>query len=343
MFDPVAEPLLHRFGLPPRLDCFRANTRIEPLHRFSRERWPDSSRTIWVKRDDQTGAATSGNKIRKLSYVLAKAINQGCDTVITCGRPQSNHCRATALIAARYGMRAELLLAGPIDPSQQLRGNLFLSELAGAQVHAIDALAYQQSPQTLAAHAQKLVSQGLRPFVIPMGASDACGALGYVECAYEIAQSYERQKAPWDCVVCTLGSGGTSAGLALGLSLAGLKLPVYSVNMCDSAAHFVPIIAEIASRCSEEHSLNASLDASQIYVLDGHVPGPSLSADQRQIIHQLARTQGLILDPTYTCHGFLGMLQELETGALSQFHNPLFVHTGGIFGLLARSQELQNP
>lgn len=328
-----------RFGLPPRLDLFRANTPIRKLERYSKYRWPDGNRQLWIKRDDQTGCATAGNKIRKLCYLLAHAIDQSCDSVVTCGRAQSNHCRATALAAARLGLRCDLLLAEP-EPPKPWRGNLFLSELAGANIHFISEQDYRAGSQALEDHAKKLRAQNKRPWVIPMGASDARGALGYVECAYEIAQSYERTDAPWDCVVCTLGSGGTSAGLELGLRLSGLKLPLFSVNMCDSAEHFRPIIASIAQACSDNFRLNTPVQAEDIRILDGHCGDSSPSQAARECIARLAQMEGIVLDPTYTVKGFLGMLEELDSGLLAEYKNPLFIHTGGLFGLLGRIDEI---
>lgn len=328
-----------RFGLPSRLDLFRANTPIRQLTRFSQQRWPGTNRCIWVKRDDQTGCATAGNKIRKLCYLLAHAREQGCDTILTCGRAQSNHCRATALAGARLGLQVELFLAEPKPPAPW-RGNLFLSELAGADIHFINETDYQQAQDTLQARAKALQASGKKPYIIPMGASNARGALGYVECAYEIAQSFDRSEAPWDCVVCTVGSGGTSAGLELGLRLSGLKLPLFSVNMCDSAAYFRGEIARIAQACSDEFRLNTPVDVDEIRVIDGHVGGPSPSDDVKATIRSLAQIEGIVLDPTYTAKGFVGMLKELERGVLAEYQNPLFIHTGGLFGLLARIDEM---
>lgn len=331
-----------RFGLPSRLDLFRANTPIRRLTRFSQSRWPGKERCIWVKRDDQTGCATAGNKIRKLCYLLAHAQEQGCDTILTCGRAQSNHCRATALAGARLGLDVELFLANP-QPAAPWRGNLFLSELAGASIHFISEQDYHQAERTLEARAQELRKSGKHPYIIPMGASNARGALGYVECAYEIAQAHDRTEAPWDCVVCTVGSGGTSAGLELGLRLSGLKLPLFSVNMCETAAHFSAEIARIAKACSDEFGLNTPIDEAEIRVIDGHVGGASPSAQVKATIRSLAQIEGIVLDPTYTAKGFVGMLEELEQGVLAEYQNPLFIHTGGLFGLLARIDELTAP
>lgn len=328
-----------RFGLPSRLDLFRANTPIRRLTRFSEQRWPGTQRCIWVKRDDQTGCATAGNKIRKLCYLLAHAREEGCDTILTCGRAQSNHCRATALAGARLGLDVELFLSEP-QPCPPWRGNLFLSELAGASIQFIPEQEYQNAQSTLEARALELRDAGKKPYIIPMGASNARGALGYVECAYEIAQSHDRIDAPWDCVVCTVGSGGTSAGLELGLRLSGLKLPLFSVNMCESPAYFTEEIARIAQACSDEFRLNTTVQACEVRVIDAHAGGASPGAELKATIRSLAQIEGIVLDPTYTAKGFVGMLNELEQGVLAEYQNPLFIHTGGLFGLLARIDEL---
>lgn len=338
---------IRRFGLPPRFDFFRCDTPVQPLHRVSEELFPGENKSIWIKRDDESGGVISGNKIRKLAYVLAQAIADkhgdparptfNCDTVLTAGRAQSNHCRATCIAARQLGLEVELFLALP-QPATP-RGNLFLDELCGAKIHWIDESTYKKLEPRFAARTQELKAQGRSALIIPMGASNAVGTLGYVECGFEIEAAQHEHQAGWDAVICTLGSGGTSAGLELGLRLAGSDLPLYSINICDSAPYFRPIIADLAQNCAQQFNLSATVAPEEIKILGGHEGSAEISAETKTCIRQFAQREGIVLDPTYTGKAMAALIQEMKTGRLKSVQRPLFIHTGGVYGLLGRSAE----
>lgn len=329
---------IRRFDLPPRLDLFRSDTPVQPLHRISQTLFPGEGRTLWIKRDDESGATLSGNKIRKLAYIFGQTAKIPYDTVITAGRAQSNHCRATCIAARQLGLDVELCLAEP--KPQDRRGNLFLNELCGATIHWISEAAYCDLDQSLENRAQTLREAGQSPLIIPMGASNATGTLGYVECAFEIAKAQREQKADWDAIVCALGSGGTSAGLELGLRLAGLDLPLYSINICDSPEFFIPIIQTLARDCAQQFELAATVPREAIQVLGGHEGSAAIAPQTAARIRQFARHEGILLDPTYTGKAMAALIHEMQQGRLQALKNPLFIHTGGIFGLLGRGEEL---
>ena len=282
---------------------------------------------VWVKRDDLTGLALSGNKVRKLEYHLAEALAAGCDTVITCGGLQSNHCRATAFAARRLGLEPILLLRGTLPEVPD--GNLLLDHLAGARIVTCSPETYRRDRDVrLAALAEEQRAAGRRPWVIPEGGSDALGARGFVAAARELR---DQATAPFDAVVCALGSGGTLAGLAAGVDLG----PLVGVAVCDDAAWFTPIVSRIAE------TLGA--DPARWQILEGY-QGPGYAVAEPvvwDLIARLARTEGLLLDPVYTGKAMHGLVGEVRAGRLGG--RLLFWHTGGAFGLFGRGREVAWP
>lgn len=302
---------------------------------------------LYLKRDDLTGLELSGNKVRKLELLLAAARAQGADTVITCGGVQSNHCRATALAAAQVGQRAVLLLrtADPAAP-QPLVGNLLLDRLAGAEVRLISRAEYARRTEVLAAVAAELHGRGRRAYVIPEGGSNALGSLGYVRCIEELREQVPEPQRPLT-VVYAAGSGGTGAGLLLGVALLGLPWRVVGVNVCDDRDYFVRRISEIlddlaALGLGEVVGQAAARARASIDIRDGYVGrGYALSRpEELRLIAQAARATGLLFDPVYTGKALYGLAAELVRAPHELSERVVFVHTGGAFGLLAAGPEL---
>jgi D-cysteine desulfhydrase len=205
-----------RLPFPRQINLAQLPTPIQPLSRLGKKLGVD----LYIKRDDLTGAALSGNKIRKLEFVLADALDQNADTVITCGGAQSNHCRATAIAAAMLGLRCHLLLRTP-DPSNPppAEGNILLDRMAGAQTVWITPEEYNRRDEFFEREAASLKAAGRKPYLIPEGASNALGAWGYIRAAEELVNDVANLPggANQACtVINAAGSGGTSAGLILG-------------------------------------------------------------------------------------------------------------------------------
>ncbi len=284
-------------------------------------------RSCLVKRDDLTGAALSGNKVRKLEYLFAEARAKGARRVLTCGGIQSNHCRATAVAAAQLGMRSVLFLrtATPPGPDDPATGNLKLDLLVGAEVRFITPEQYRDRATLMADAA------GEDGYVIPEGGSNALGAWGYIRCIDELCAQWG--DAPPSAIVCATGSGGTLAGLVIGLARRGVEVPCHGVAVCDDAGYFQEIVGRISAEATERWPDLPRVAPEAVSVIEGYKGrGYALSTpEERADVVRVARGSGMILDPVYTGKAFRSLLHEPERFG----ERPLFIHTGGIFGQLA--------
>lgn len=285
-------------------------------------------RDIWIKRDDLCGVALGGSKVRKLEYLLAEAQNGGCDTVFTTGSAQSNHAMLTAACAARLGMRCVLFLKkrGITEP----RGNLTLDRLYGAEIRFMDTDQYSYIYDQMLALDEELSAQGHKCCAIPVGGSTPLGTVGCVACAEEIA-------AQCDSVghmVCAVGTGGTAAGLLLGAKcyLPGARVTGVSVYP-DSFEDIVPQLAEDTAALLDASLVRTEGDFRVVSRIgDGYaVPNPA----DTPYIEELARLEGILLDPVYTGKAWAGMLELLKAGAFPGDGSIVFVHTGGAAALFA--------
>ncbi len=322
---------------PRRVPLARLPTPLEPSPRLGAELGIE---LLW-KRDDLSGLELTGNKARKLEFLLADALDQGADTIVTAGGVQSNHARATAFAAARLGLRCVALLRTP-DPAHPpaLAGNSLLVRLAGAEIRWLGPSEYRQRDQVLASVAARLSAEGRHPYVIPVGGSNALGSWGYVTAVGELCQ----QLPPaWRGLPVTLvvacGSGGTAAGLAVGLRLAGWReARVVAFAVCDDTATFQREIAAISAEGARRWPGLPVLAEGDVEVDDRFIgPGYAVPTEAGlAMIRRVARTDGLILDPAYTGKAFLG----LATRARELGPRVIFIHTGGVFGLLPLGPEL---
>jgi len=295
---------------------------------------------VWVKRDDMTGGPEAGNKIRKLEYLLADALDRSADTVITCGGFQSNHARATALLARRLGLPPVLLLRTLSSPPPIAdTGHALLDALSGAELRAISPTQYRDREALMAQVAQELAARGARPYVIPEGGSSGLGTLGYLDAMGEVAEQLARgeQGAPTsvDAVVHACGSGGTAAGVALGAALHGVAPSVLAIAVCDDRAYFEAIINRLMGEACA--LLGNPPPAHNLRIIDDY-KGPAYGVgteDQLRFIGEVARACGLVLDPVYTGKALYG-LSKLEPKPSTV----LFIHTGGLPGLLAQGAEV---
>ena len=287
-------------------------------------------RNIWIKRDDLCGVALGGNKVRKLEYLLAKAQADGCDTVFTTGGAQSNHAMLTAACAARLGMKCVLLLKKRGVTARM--GNLILDEIYGAEVRFIDTDRYEDIYAEMDRLDGELAKEGRKACHIPVGGSTALGSLGYTACVRELSQ--QAAGVPLAHIVSATGSGGTTAGLLLG---ARLYLPQAQVTgIAVDTDPFEEIVPELAAGGAE--LLGVSLDrAGGDFRMVSHVgqgyaiPTPA----DTPYIQELARTEGILLDPVYTGKAWSGMLELLKAGGFGSEGDIVFVHTGGAAALFA--------
>ena len=289
---------------------------------------------LWIKRDDLTGFELSGNKIRKLEFSLAAALSQDADAVITCGGLNSNHCRATTFLAHRLGLETHLLLRTKDgQPPTVLQGNTLLNHIAGAQIQWITPDEYRERDQLMRHFAATQERQGRRVFVIPEGASDALGALGFVRAAEELHQQLEARNLDITHVVHAMGSGGTTAGLSAGRDALGAHWQILGFAVGGDVPTFRKIIDGIRKDL-QAYGLPAMSDDSGL-VLNAQYQGRGYGLTTREElleIAQFARSEGILLDPCYTGKAFIGMNREIESGAIPSGSRVLFWHTGGGFG-----------
>ncbi|MBK7586665.1 MAG: D-cysteine desulfhydrase family protein [Myxococcales bacterium] len=292
---------------------------------------------IWVKRDDMTGGAEAGNKLRKLEYLMAEARENHASVVITCGGLQSNHARATAIVAARLGLGSCLFLrtsTPSVAPTPT--GNLLLDRMVGADLRLISPADWLRRNELLAQAADELRARGERPYVIPEGGSNALGSLGYVDAMREVRTQLDLGlgggPASFDAVAFACGSGGTAAGIVLGAALWNVAPRVLAMAVCDDRAYFESVIGRIAIEAQELVPESGKL--AQLVVQDRDKgPGYAVaSGEQRRFIIEVARRTGLLLDPVYTGKALFA-LSRLEPRP----QRVLFIHTGGLPGLLAQA------
>jgi D-cysteine desulfhydrase len=292
---------------------------------------------LWVKRDDMTSGAAAGNKIRKLEYLLADALGHAATTLVTCGGAQSNHARATALLGRELGLGSLLFLRTPqLSQPPAPVGNLLLDRLAGAELRFITPEQYRARAALMAEAAAALSARGEVPYVIPEGGSNGLGALGYVAALEELHEQQRAGELPreLDLIGFACGSGGTAVGIALGLGrfpeVAGRAV---ALAVCDDRAHFERVIADIVA---EARQLEPGLPEPGPLEIRDEFKGPAYgvpSREQLEFLLEVAQVSGLILDASYTGKALYGMAQ-----LSPKPRRALFVHTGGLPGLLAESE-----
>jgi D-cysteine desulfhydrase len=315
-------------------------TPIEHLPHFSRAL---GGPEIYIKRDDLLGLSAGGNKTRKLEFLVADALAQGADTLITVGAVQSNHCRLTLAAAVREGLKCRLVLEqrvpGSYDPKAS--GNNFLFDLLG-----VESVTVVDSGVDLAAAMQKIAAdltrEGRKGYVIPGGGSNALGALGYVACAEELlAQTFETG-LKLDHVVCASGSAGTHAGLLMGLLGNHAYLPVTGINVRRPRAEQEGNVRKLAVDVARLLDIPEPPRDSVTALDDWVGPGYSLPTDSMiEAVRLLARTEGVLLDPVYTGKAMAGLIGLVRRGTFRKGERVLFLHTGGAPALYAYQKILQ--
>ena len=321
--------LQQQLALFPRLDLVGSATPFEKLSRLS----DYLGREIYIKRDDVTPMAMGGNKLRKLEFLAADAVRQGADTLVTAGAIQSNHVRQTAAVAAKLGLQCVALLENPIDTKAEnylSNGNRLLLDLFNVEVVMCDAL---HDPQMqLADLATRLEAQGFRPYVIPVGGSNALGSLGYVQCALEIAaQSHD---VTFSSIVVASGSAGTHAGLAVGLQQLLPESELIGVTVSRKVIDQLPKVEQL------QKAVACSLDIDELAPItlwdDYFAPQYGMPNDEGMAaVKLLAHQEGVLLDPVYTGKAMAGLIDGISQKRFRDEGPILFVHTGGAPALFA--------
>ena len=320
---------------PPRIKLAHTPTPLQPLRRLQQK---IGGPLIWLKRDDMTGSTLSGNKVRKLEFIVAKAQASGCNALITCGGIQSNHCRATALVAAQLGLQCHLILRGIPSATDVSDGNQLLNELSGCTISYHSPSEYAAKlPALFAKVSNDFIQSGCRALAIPTGGSDGDGLWGYIAACEEMSNDFIEQGISPSAIITASGSGGTQAGLIMGAHLLGMQADIYGINVCDDEQYFIHKIKDdIADwQCKYPGHLTSAINDNMIRIIDGYVGAGYAKAGQSVIdtIAMLSRTEGVVLDPVYSGKAFDGLLQEIVNGRFADDSDIVFIHTGGVFGL----------
>ncbi|KAI0561566.1 Pyridoxal-phosphate dependent enzyme [Gracilaria domingensis] len=313
--------------------------RPTPIHNWELHKAvPDLPEDIqfYIKRDDMTGCGASGNKIRKLEFLVADALSKKCDTLITAGGVQSNHARATAVVAKELGLDAHVFLrTREHEYPEKLgaKGNVLFHNMLGVQMHLVRPVSYLAGLLPKMKQLQERLShEEHRAYLIGIGGSNEIGVWGYIEAFNELlSQGIEGEITD---VVVPVGSGGTASGLAIGNYLAGLPFRVHAVTVCDTPAYFYGHLNEMLDKLQ----LSQEVDAEQILnIFEAKGLGYARSTDEEiEMGLQISRGTGIMLDPVYTLKAIYGLMRELrKTGndIFKQDSKILFVHTGGTFSL----------
>lgn len=322
--------------VPPRLELALLPTPILKLERLSRRLGIE----LYVKRDDLTGLLESGGEVRKLEFLAADALAQGADTLITYGRPQSNACRAVAAVAARLGCRAVIAAEG--ERPEGYDGNLLLGRMLGAEVHYLIEPGGRRAAGVLDDLAAQVRMGGGRPYLIPEGGANEVGALGYLEAGVELAEQINHGAPRFDTVVIAAESGASQAGLLMGKHLAGLPSEIVGVPVTDRADVVRGRIAGIIDTAIRRFGFAIDVPKA-IHLLDGYQGrAGGVTEEDLQAVVDLARDEGILLDPEVTIKAFRGLLDTLGRDAKAMGQRVCFIHAGGPFSLFPLRDRLSS-
>jgi L-cysteate sulfo-lyase len=317
-----------------------------PLEKLTRLSEALGGPEIWIKRDDCTGLSTGGNKTRKLEFLVGEALEQGADILLTQGATQSNHARQTAAAAAMCGLDCHLLLenrTGSNDPQYLTNGNVLLDELHGATHEARPGGTNMAAE--LEAVAERFRAAGRKPYVIPGGGSNPTGALGYVNCAFELLFQINDLGLPFDHLIHATGSAGTQAGLIAGLKLINAGLPVLGIGVRAAREAQEANVLGLAHATAEKLGHMALVEACDVrancdYVGAGYgIPAPSTI----EAIRMVAQLEGILLDPVYSGKGMAGLVDLIRQGQFRRGQRVVFLHTGGAAALFAYGSAFSGP
>ncbi|HSV53632.1 MAG TPA: D-cysteine desulfhydrase [Burkholderiaceae bacterium] len=324
----------------PRRRYTQGATALEFLPNFSKAL---GGPNVWIKRDDMLGLTPGGNKTRKLEFLAADALAQGADTLVTCGAPQSNHCRITLAAAAREGLKCRFVIEERVPGSYRAEasGNNFMFRLMG--VEAITVVpGGSNMGEAMQAVADDLARQGRKGYIIPGGGSNAIGGLGYVACAQELQQQFFEQGLRIDQVVVGSGSSGTHGGLLAGFLGNHIRIPIVGIGVSRDPVDQNPLVHREAQAVADLLGLKMAVPLEAVLSF-GDWWRPKYSVPNTamvEAVQMLARTEGILLDPVYTGKIMAGLIGLSRKGYFRRDENILFIHTGGAPSLHAYEPEV---
>ncbi len=313
----------------PRVELVPWETPVHYLPKVSETVGAD----VYVKREDLTGFGIGGNKIRKLEFLLGDALSKGYDTVITMGAVHSNHAFVTALAAKKLGLEPVLILRGKEEP----KGNYLLDRLMGIETRVFDV---EKTPDLIPIAeevAGELRAEGKRPYLIPIGGASPVGTLGYVRAVGEITSQSTELGLEFDTVVDAVGSGGTLAGLTLGLGLIGSKAKPVGIGVGIFGEDMEEKVLKLAEDAGKLLEVSVKLERPRIYDYSFGAYG-KIVKEVAELIKWVGTKEGILLDPVYTGKAFYGLMELAKAGELGE--RILFLHTGGFPGLFHYGEEM---
>ena len=291
-----------------------------------------------IKRDDMTGFELTGNKVRKLEYLIYQAKKEKADYVFTEGGEQSNHARATVIAASQHGIKSKIFLWGQDRANPE--GNLFLDKFFNSEIKFLNKKDYANVNDVMFEERQKFLKKGKNVFVIPGGGSTTLGIWGYISFINELNQQIDISKLTG--ITSASGSGGTSAGLLVGAAMLNLKLKVYAVNVIHPKEIIRKKILQLAEACVLDYKLNCTINPDNLVILDGYSSEgyKNISIDKLKLIKKFALSSGIIFDPAYTGKAFKAYYDNFLSK--NKGMKNLFIHTGGIFGVFDKREKYLN-
>jgi L-cysteate sulfo-lyase len=319
----------------PKFPLAHLPTPLEPLERLRAE---IGGPRLYIKRDDCTGLALGGNKTRKLEFLIGEALASRATAVISEGGLQSNHVRQTAAAAAKAGLACHLVLDHAVPIASDIyrnSGNLLLDRLLGAEIHRCEP--GEMRATRIARLQETLRAKGGAPCYIPTGGSNATGAMGYAAAALELLQQAKEHDLRIDHVVVASGSGGTQAGLILGMALADSNVPVLGIDIDHDPEPVLTLVRDVTQAAAEKVGLRAAIPSSAFELARGYAaPGyGEPNEGMIEAVQMLARLEGLVLDPVYTGKAMAGLIDLVRKGTFGADETVVFIHTGGAPGLFA--------
>lgn len=322
-------------------------TPLEPMPRFSQALAAScpggQGPELWVKRDDMLGLFPGGNKTRKLEFLVADALAQGADTLITCGAPQSNHCRITLAAAVKEGLKCRFVIEErvPNSYSDDAGGNHFMFRLMGVETITV-VPGGSNMAQAMQAQAELLAKQGRKGYIIPGGGSNAIGGLGYAACAQELQQQWFDQGVSFDRVVVGSGSSGTHGGLLAGFLGNHIQVPIVGIGVSRDPADQEPLVHREAQAVLDWVGVPMTVPRESVVSVGGYwQPKYSIPNDKMvEAVQMLARTEGILLDPVYTGKIMAGLIGLARQGFFKPGERVMFLHTGGLPSLHAYEKEV---
>ncbi len=293
------------------------------------------NRKFLIKRDDLTGVELSGNKVRKLEFLIKKAKSEKTDIIFTCGGEQSNHARATAIAAAKVGIKTRLFLWG--KDSADAEANLFMDKFLGAEISFLNKKNYSEVNEIMYEEKDAMQHLGKRVYVIPEGGSTTLGVLGYVSFVEELSKQVNLKNIKGICVAA--GTGGTAAGIFAGAAVMKLNLKVYAVNVLYSKDEIESKIINLAEGALLDFKLKGEINKENLVILDGYsAEGYKNITDKKlKLIKDFAQTTGIIFDPAYTGKAFTAYYENFLSKGKGK--KVIFLHTGGLFGVFDKKKK----